>query len=308
MSTITSTSFTEPKVGFVIGISGGGVKVSPSSGMTVSISSGFFFLGGKQVFYGGGTKTISTAHATLGRYDVMGIDSSGTIFVKEGTPASSPSVPVVRDDLLLLAVITVTANDSTIAAGDITDVRNIGGVSADGTTISVSTSGVASVLTSGLTSTFDPIVASGQGSISIVGNGTAQTVFTDTFTQDDGDIIEIICRYRMDNTAGADAPDFILKLGSTNLNTSTLTSGGGDAFRMVRAIYSYSATAGQGWGFVEQIGNSGATGTAAQTIAKNDVDTWANAGGSLSLTADPAAATTTRVRYAYMVKRHVPGV
>lgn len=152
------------------------------------------------------------------------------------------------------------------------------------------------------------IVASGNSSRTLTGTGSAQNVFTDTFTQNDGDVLEIICRYRIDNTVGADTPDLILNLGSTNLNTSTLTSGGADAYRMVRAIYSYSATAGQGFGFVEQIGNSGGTGTAAQTIAKNDVDSWANTGGSLTLTADPAIGTTTRVRYWYTVRRYVAGV
>ena len=305
---LQSVSFQRARQGTVLAASGTGLQVTASSGMTVAIAAGTYFLGGKTIVYAGANVTADTADPTNSRYDVVVLDINGTASIVKGTAAASPTVPLYKDDVMPVAILVITANDATIASGDIIDVRDLAGISADGTTISVSAAGVLSVLPAGLTSSFDPVVASGQGNVSIVGNGTAQNVFTDTFTQNDGDIIEIICRYRIDNTAGVDTPDLVLKLGSTNLNTSTLTSGGADAYRMTRAIYMYSATAGQGWGFVEQIGNSGATGTAAQTIAKNDVDSWTNTGASITLTADPAAATTTRVRYAYMVRRHVPGV
>jgi hypothetical protein len=302
--TLTSTNFTVPRNGFVIGISGGGVKVSPSSGMTVAISSGFYFLGGKQVAYGGGTKAISAAHATLNRYDVIGIDSAGTIFVKEGTPAASPSVPIARDDLLLLAVITIAAADTSIDTADITDVRNIGGVSVDGTTISVSTGGVASVVASGITG-FPSILASGQGNTSVVGNGADQTVFTDSFTApSNGDTIIVYMKESFSRTAGAAAGNsYTPKLGSTNLLSQAFTDG---SFR-VQESRSAAGTGNRGYFFAKEI-QDGTTGTAAETVITNSTSSYGALPTTVSLLANIPIGTTYNIEYSYCVVKFNTGI
>jgi hypothetical protein len=298
--TLTSTNFTTPKTGVVIGTSGGGVKVSPSSGMTVAISSGSYFLGGKQVAYAGGTKTISTAHPTLSRYDVIGIDSNGTIIVKEGTPAASPSVPISRDDLLLLAVITVTANDSTIAAGDITDVRNIGGVSVDGTTLSISSGGVMSVLAAGITG-FPAVIASGSGATTIVGTGANQTVFTDTFTAPaDGDLLVLTVRLKV--SGGVDNPDAIFTVGGTTADTLTMVPGASPNYVLWRGTCVFSATATRGH---LQVFRKAQVATEINVI---DQDGNTSAPTSITVTVDPAVGSTETCQYSYTVVKYATGV
>lgn len=302
---ITSTNFTQPKTGFVIGISGGGVKVSPSSGMTVAISSGFYFLGGKQSFYAGGTKAISAAHASLTRYDVIGIDSSGTIFVKEGTPAASPSVPIARDDLLLLAVITVTGGDATIASGDITDIRNIGGVSADGTTLSVSSGGVMSVVPSGITG-FPAVIASGSGTTNLTGNGAAQTIFTDSFTAlSAGEYIEY--KVFWDITGISTTANVITNVGT--LAVSTVAHGGGGApnhaFIEGKLIFKPS---NQGdVAFTKQY-VQGATESAPTITRTMDKVIGGETINGISATVNPAVGQNPTCYYEYLVVKYTMGV
>jgi hypothetical protein len=70
--------------------------------------------------------THDAAHATLDRYDVIYIDDSHTTWqILKGTAAADPVVPSIAAlvNPIVAAVITITHDDTAIAAGDIMDCR-----------------------------------------------------------------------------------------------------------------------------------------------------------------------------------------
>lgn len=80
------------------------------------------------------TVTLSTAHATYSRIDliVAGIDTTTnpytpTIKAITGTPSASPVVPTIPATLIniVLAKVLVTANQTTMVSGNITDLREV---------------------------------------------------------------------------------------------------------------------------------------------------------------------------------------
>jgi hypothetical protein len=120
----------------------GDLKVSPSSGMVLSISSGWgIILGTYQANMGvytayndaATTVTVTTADATNPRIDKVVItvnDSAYTgstnnvVFqVVKGTAAASPVAPATPTNSFELAQIAVAAGTTTISAGNITDTR-----------------------------------------------------------------------------------------------------------------------------------------------------------------------------------------
>lgn len=116
------------------------LKVSPSSGMVISVAAGFAVVQGTGTADQGayrvglataGTIDVPAAHATLARFDLIVakvIDngdstSTGPIALVQGTPAGSPAEPAVPANSTTLARITVGAAVSSINAGNITDRR-----------------------------------------------------------------------------------------------------------------------------------------------------------------------------------------
>lgn len=121
---------------------GGGLAVTPSSGLIVSVAAGVAFVPGntsiKQGIYictndAPVTVTLDTAHATLPRIDNIicrvqdsvysGANDFWTIEKVTGTPASSPVAPANPPSSITLAQITVAAGATVINSGNIADVR-----------------------------------------------------------------------------------------------------------------------------------------------------------------------------------------
>lgn len=116
------------------------LKISASSGMTLSVNAGIAWVQGSAAANSGmytgcldtaGTVTLATSDPTNPRIDniiVQVIDNGdGTSTTKvtpqTGTPAASPSAPTLPANSLLLAQVAVAASASSIVAGNITDKR-----------------------------------------------------------------------------------------------------------------------------------------------------------------------------------------
>lgn len=300
--TVFSNSFARSKSGFILAASGTGLQVTASSGMTVAVAAGTYFLGGKTIVYGGANVTADTANPTNARYDVVVLNSAGTAFIVKGTAAASPTVPVFKDDVMPVAILVISANDATIASADIIDIRDFGGLTADGTTISVSAAGALSVVQSGLTQ-LSSVVASGSNTTSLVGNGTAQTVFTDTYTAlASGDLAQIFITCNFARTAGAGTTDLTLSISGTTLDTHTMGTGTASIWRI--SLFR-SATAARSRLVVEHM-ESGVTGTDAWNVVANT--TFSGTAATLLLQANTAAATNGDYAYSYCVQKLATGV
>jgi hypothetical protein len=79
--------------------------------------------GTKRYRYNATTLAVSAAHATLARVDLVVADDDGTLKVVAGTPAGSPVAPSPGAGQVPLAQFVVAALASSIANGDITDLR-----------------------------------------------------------------------------------------------------------------------------------------------------------------------------------------
>jgi len=151
------------------------------------------------------------------------------------------------------------------------------------------------------------VIASGEGTTLITGDGTAQNLFNDTFTAlADGDLVTGTIHIHSSLTLGADTPDFVFKLGATAIKTISGMNLGANNSHWIRFTYSKNATAERGYGIVEEVAHA-ATGTAALSIAKNDA-TFSTAIDSVSVTADPAIGTNLSCRFSYHLVKHATGV
>jgi len=98
--------------------------------------------------------TVTTGDATNPRLDLVSMNSSGTSSITDGVPASTPVPPDLPADEILLALISVVANDTAISNDEITDKRVIrtteqGVVVASGTGSTTTTSGNNELVTTG---------------------------------------------------------------------------------------------------------------------------------------------------------------
>lgn len=93
--------------------------------MTVAVSSGQVLVNRQLVAVAGGNATITTAHATLPRIDLVTVNSSGTIAVFGGTAAAAPEFPNVAlwGSTVVLAAVYVPAADTSIDGAQIFDRR-----------------------------------------------------------------------------------------------------------------------------------------------------------------------------------------
>ena len=119
--------------------------VSTNNNMTVTVGSGMALVDGSEdsnqglYFVHADSNTVvnvNAAHATLNRYDMVvirirddfyatGPTEGVDLFVVEGTPSGSPAEPTIPANSFVLARLTVTAADSSIASGDIVDRRTL---------------------------------------------------------------------------------------------------------------------------------------------------------------------------------------
>lgn len=107
-----------------------GYTITPSSGMTVAVSSGVAEFSGVAAVYGGGTFTLAPADTVFGtsRFDLLVVHNDGSVAVVQGTPAVyqflvAPTVPAAPSGTLAIGHVFVGFNVSSINAGNITDDR-----------------------------------------------------------------------------------------------------------------------------------------------------------------------------------------
>lgn len=104
-------------------VSGCAVTAQGSPDMTVAVASGTVRVSAAQAAVTSGNVTITTADATNPRIDLVVVNSSGTKSVTAGTAAANPKAPDIPASSVLLAMVYVPANDTTMASNQITDKR-----------------------------------------------------------------------------------------------------------------------------------------------------------------------------------------
>lgn len=104
-------------------LSGGAVTAQGTPDMTVAVAKAAVLSNGTLFAVAAGNGTITAADATNPRLDLVVINSSGAIAVRAGTAAASPKPPVRTANDVVLAVVYVPANDTTIGSTQITDLR-----------------------------------------------------------------------------------------------------------------------------------------------------------------------------------------
>jgi len=106
--------------GVVIGLR---VTAQATPDMTVSVATGTIYManGTRYIPAANNALAVTAADATNPRIDIVYINSSGVISCLAGTAGATPSVPSVPAGGMLLATISVPANDTTIESTQIAD-------------------------------------------------------------------------------------------------------------------------------------------------------------------------------------------
>lgn len=100
-----------------------GCGVTANNNMAPSVAKGAVLSQGVMFPVTAGTVTIGAADATNPRIDLIVVNSSGTKAVRAGTAAAAPKPPARSAGDVLLGVVYVAANDTSIGATEITDGR-----------------------------------------------------------------------------------------------------------------------------------------------------------------------------------------
>ena len=101
-----------------------GCAVTPGTGLSVSVGSGVAVIGGAVVEVSAqADQTVATADATNPRFDLVTVNTSGTVVLVTGAPAVSPIFPSVPASRVVLASVFVPANDTGMDASQIVDKR-----------------------------------------------------------------------------------------------------------------------------------------------------------------------------------------
>lgn len=104
-------------------VSGCAVTAQGSPDMTLAVAAGIVAVLGAQATVSAGNVTITTAHATNPRFDLVVVNSSGTKSVTAGTAAVAPVFPTIPASSVVLAAVYVPANDAAIGSTQIVDKR-----------------------------------------------------------------------------------------------------------------------------------------------------------------------------------------
>lgn len=91
--------------------------------LTVAVAKGAVLTNGLLKAVAAGNVTIGAADATNPRIDLIVINSSGTKAVRAGTAAAAPKPPARTANDVVIGMVYVPANDTTISADQITDLR-----------------------------------------------------------------------------------------------------------------------------------------------------------------------------------------
>lgn len=107
-------------------VSGCEVTANTTPDMKVDISAGEIIISGSSVTVSAvNDEAVDAAHATLDRFDTISVGSNGTVDYTAGTAAANPFPPDLAADHILLAVIFVENNSTTVTSSDILDARII---------------------------------------------------------------------------------------------------------------------------------------------------------------------------------------
>jgi hypothetical protein len=104
-------------------LSGCAVTAQATPNMTVAVASGSITYDGSTVVVTGGNATISTAHGTYGRLDMVYADTTGAVGVSTGVASNVPVTPSIPSNSVALAVVYVPAGDTAINSNQIVDKR-----------------------------------------------------------------------------------------------------------------------------------------------------------------------------------------
>jgi len=111
----------------VAGIGGSGptsaCAVTPSAGMVVAVSAGQVVRAGVIAAVGAATPTVTAAHATNPRLDIVVVTAANSVDIRAGTAALAPKPPALTAGDIALAVIYVPALLATVTASHIVDLR-----------------------------------------------------------------------------------------------------------------------------------------------------------------------------------------
>lgn len=102
-----------------------GCDITGGADMTPAVAKGAVISNGTLFAVAAADVTISTAHATLPRIDLIVIDSSGAKQVRAGTAATNAKPPARSTNDVVLAAVYVPAADTSIETTKITDMRVI---------------------------------------------------------------------------------------------------------------------------------------------------------------------------------------
>lgn len=106
-------------------ISGCAVTAQGTPNMSVHVASGSVMVGGSTtldiVSVSAGDVTITAAHATLPRFDLIVASNVGALSAVAGTAASTPVFPTIPANRVVLAAVYVPAADTAISTSQIVD-------------------------------------------------------------------------------------------------------------------------------------------------------------------------------------------
>lgn len=104
-------------------IAGCAVTAQGTPDMTLAVAKGAVMAGGVLRPITAGNVTVTTAHATLPRIDMVVADSTGTKVVRAGTAASRPQPPALSAGDVALAFVYIPPTDTALSAGQLLDTR-----------------------------------------------------------------------------------------------------------------------------------------------------------------------------------------
>jgi hypothetical protein len=104
-------------------VSGCAVTAQGTPDLTVMVASGVVSIVGVLYTVTGANGTITAADATNPRFDLISINTSGTIVVTAGTAATRPVFPAIPASNIVIATVHVPAGDTAIATAQIVDKR-----------------------------------------------------------------------------------------------------------------------------------------------------------------------------------------
>lgn len=111
----------------VAGVEGTGITsgcaVAPSGGMVISVAAGGVVRAGVAAATAAATPTVSAAHATLPRFDIVVIAAGNSAAIRAGTAAANPQPPTLTAGDVALAMVYVPPAATAMAAGNIVDMR-----------------------------------------------------------------------------------------------------------------------------------------------------------------------------------------